>query len=279
MRRRSLLAALLLAAACGARGLPDPRETGTAGDGPVPADPGGSSVVAWGRIGTGREALLYGSGRVTAVEVSVGDSVRAGQVLVTLSGDAASDAALSAAAAALEAARIDAARAGADCLRCAGLYEAGAVSELELECARAAARAADAALSAAVAGTVSAAAGRDAGLVEAPFDGTVSRVDAAEGSMAGRGPLVVLVGEGAPELEILLPEREMSRIAPGCAAEFETAALPGRTFAGIVVSVSPSPDPVTFLLPVTVRLDDPEGLLATGLYGTVRILTAGPGPS
>lgn len=277
MPRRDLLAVILLAAACGGRSLPDPRETGPAGDVPDTAGSGGSSVVAWGRLGTGREALLYGSGRVTSVEVSVGESVRAGQVLVTLSGDAASDAALSAADAALEAARIDASRAGADYLRCAGLFEAGAVSELELEGARAAARAADAALAAAGAGTVSAAAGRDAGLVEAPFDGTVSRVDAAEGSMAGSDPLVVMVGEGAPEVELLLPERETSRIAPGCAAAFETAALPGRAFSGIVVSVSPSPDPVTFLLPVTVRIDDPEGLLATGLYGTVRIVPAEPG--
>lgn len=268
--RIGILAALLLLCACGGR-RPE------AGSGSVvPAVPGGASggtglISASVRVEACDEALLFGSGRVTGVFVEEGDSVAAGQVLVGLSGDALVDGAVSAGLSGVEAARVEASNAEAAFRRCSELYEAGALSSEQMEGAETAMLASRSALQAARAGLYGALSGRSASTVDAPFDGVVGRVWAREGLMSGSGPLVMVTGGEGYVLRALLPERCIGALGVGDPATFETQALPGESFGGVVTSVSPGIDPVTGLLPLTVTIDDPSGMLFPGIYGTVRM--------
>ncbi len=276
MRRLILIPAIAVFAACGGAdggesAMPDRHLPDSSAQGP------GEAAVSV-RLEAGEEALLFGSGRVISVEVEAGDTVRAGQVLVSLSGDAVVENAVSARARELEAARVEADNSEAQYLRCAELFEAGAVSAADLEGAGTAMTAADAAFRAAWAEYSSAVSGREASVIQAPFDGVVGRVWAGEGDMAGTDPLLMLTSGSGLQARALLPESELGCIDPGASAEFESISAPGMRFEGRVSTVSPCVDPVTFLLPVTVTIEDPEGRLAPGFYGTLSIARSRRGP-
>lgn len=270
MGRIELAALLCAAAACGG---------GSGGR----SEPGGAALLdppsgtkdtisVSARLEASREALLFGSGRVEAVLVEEGDSVIAGQVLVSLSGDRLAEGAVASGARTEEAAGIAAENSRLDYRRCLSLYEAGAISELDLEGARIAMEAAEAAYAAARAGLSGAVSGRNAYVVQAPFDGVVGRVWAGKGMTCGAEPLLMLTGGDGFVARVLLPEYALGSIEPGMEAWFETTAVPGERFPGTVSSVSPGIDPVTCLLPATVSVSDPGGRLVPGLYGTVSIL-------
>ncbi len=268
--RTGICAALILVCACGG-GSPG---TGDASAVPVPSDaaPGEHGTISASvRVEACDEALLFGSGRVTGVFVEEGDSVTAGQVLVGLSGDALVDGAVAAGLSGVEAARVEASNAEAAYRRCSELFEAGALSSEQMEGAETAMLASRSALQAARADLYGALSGRSASTVDAPFDGVVGRVWASEGLMAGPEPLVMVTGGGGFVLRALLPERYIGSFEIGDPAGFETTALPGEVYGGVVTSVSPAIDPVTGLLPLTVTLDDPSGTLFPGIYGTVRM--------
>lgn len=273
-----LCAALLAACACGGREPAAARESAQ----PVPenGDAGieTSVISASVRVEACDEALLFGSGRVTGVFVEEGDSVSTGQVLVGLSGDALVDGAVAAGLSGLESAEVEASNAEAAYERCRELYEAGALSSEQLEGAETVMLASRSALQAARSDLYGALSGRSASTVDAPFDGVAGRVWANEGMMAGNDPLVMVTGGGGFILRALLPERNIGIVAAGEPAMFETSSLPGESFIGTVTSVSPGIDPVTGLLPVTVTLEDGDGLIP-GLYGTVRIDPGGRGAS
>jgi RND family efflux transporter MFP subunit len=230
-----------------------------------------AAVTAPARLEASREALLFGGGRIEEVLVEEGDSVIAGQLLVSLSGDAVVEGAVSASHEGLAAASLSAENRRLDYERCLELYDAGAISELELEGARAALEAAEAAFGAARAGLSGAVSGRTASVVQAPFDGVVGRIWANEGSLAGSEPLLMITGGGGFRARVLLPERELGRLSVGDPAVFSSTALPGMQIEGRVSSVSPALDPVTLLLPVEAVFTDSTGLLVPGLYGTVSI--------
>jgi membrane fusion protein, multidrug efflux system len=270
--RRSFLTALLMLLACGGEGgepISDARQSAAPDPGAGDAAP--EAVCASVRIEAEQEALLFGTGRITEVLVGEGDSVRTGQILVGLSGDRLAASAVSARADEVEAARITALNSEREFERCSGLFQAGALSAMQLEGAQTAMIAAGSALQEARAGVSGALSGQSALTVQAPFDGAVGRVWAREGNLAGDDPLVMLTGGDGYIVRALLPEREIGWIEPGTPAVFVTSSLAAVSFEGTVTSVSASLDPVTCLLPVTVRITDTEGLLAPGLYGTLSI--------
>jgi RND family efflux transporter MFP subunit len=273
MRRLSLSALLTLLLSCDGS---EPGRTDPAGA-PSPADTASDQVEATAsvRLESENEALLFGAGRITEVYIEEGDSVRAGQILVSMSGDALVDGAVAARSQGLEAARIAAANSLMDYQRCSELYQAGAVSEMDLEGARTMMTASDAEYRMARAEFSSVVSGRAASIVQAPFSGVIGRVWAREGSLAGTEPLVMITGGEGYLARALFPERELGRIEPGAAAWFETTALPGQRFEGVVTSVSPGIDPVTCLIPVTAAFQDSAGVLSPGLFGSLRIVETG----
>jgi membrane fusion protein, multidrug efflux system len=233
--------------------------------------PTSAVVTAGARLEAASEAILFGGGRIVEVLVEEGDSVSAGQLLVSLSGDAVVQGAVSAGHAGFEAASLAAENRRLDYQRCLELFDAGAISELELEGARTSLEAAEAACGAARAGLSGAVSGRSASVVQAPFDGVIGRIWADEGCLAGAEPLLMMTGGEGFRVRVLLPEREIGRISAGGPATFTSTALPGLEFEGTVSSVSPALDPVTLLLPVEAVFLDSTGTLVPGLYGTVAI--------
>lgn len=220
------------------------------------------------------EAMIYASmpGRVVEVLVNEGDSVTVGDQLVKLDTDQQSTAGTSSALAAISAARANSENASANYERLQALYEAGAVSEQQLDGARAAAEAAQAQLNQAYAGYNQARSVRDNAVLEAPFSGRIGRVWARAGNMAGTGPLLSLANSSAIVAEALLPESDLPHLQVGLPAYVSVTAYGGESFPGVVTAVASSVDPVSGLVAVEVSFDDPEGKLMAGMTGRVSIL-------
>ncbi len=73
-------------------------------------------------------------------------------------------------------------------------------------------------------------------------------------------------------LRINVPERELSKLAVGQAAELTFDAVPGRTFQGQIALISPSIDPATATFGVRIRVTETGGLLRPGMFARVAVV-------
>ena len=232
-------------------------------------------AYASARLEGEEEALIYAStmGRIEEVLVSEGDSVTSGQHLVRLDTDQQTTAGTSSAIASVNAARANADNALNDYERMLSLFDAGAVSQQQLDGARVAAEAATAQLRQAEAGYSQARSVQNNAVISAPFSGRIGRIWAREGNMSSGNPLLSISGSSGIVARILLPERDIYYLSPGLPAYVSVTALDGRSIPGVVTSVSPSVDPVSGLVSVQVAFDDTEGVLRPGMTGRVSVLT------
>ncbi len=270
-RQALLLATALVAAACGEG--PPPRTQPAAVRIRVAEPTPISRILTAPCVLRGTEEAVISVTRpvrVREVHVAPGDSVRAGQALVSLQTDQALAARAGAAAAGVSAARAAARYAADDLARVEALSESGAASPDRRESAQATAEAAEAELASARAAYRQALSGASLGLVEAPFDGMVTRVAAREGSPAVGG-LVAITGGQALEAELLLAQSRLPELRPGLPVFFESPHIPGRIFRGTMTAVSAAVDPVSGLVPARIGLTDTTGSLFAGLDGTATV--------
>lgn len=279
MRKTTLTicaALLTLSAACGKKA--DDSTVRTVRVIVEPATPGSISTESYAsaRLEGAEEALIYPSmpGRIEEVLVSEGDFVEAGRRLVRMDSDQQAGAGSSAALAALSAARANHDNVRSNYDRMTALYEAGAVSAQDLDAVRTGLQAASAQLTQAQAGYTQARTARDNAWIAAPFSGRIGRVWARAGNSAsGASPLLSISGNGGVLARILLPERDIFHLAEGQPAYVTVGALDNMSVPGVVTAVSPSVDPISGLVSVEVRFDDPEGVLRPGLSGRVAVVT------
>jgi len=96
-----------------------------------------------------------------------------------------------------------------------------------------------------------------------PVGGVIEPADSALFAVQDFDTLVV---------NVQVPEVQMSRLAVGQPAEVRIDAVPGRSFEGRIVLITPGIDEATATFPVKVDVDDPEGLLRPGMFARVSIV-------
>jgi len=271
-----LAAAALLATACGPAG-PGEEEQPVSVRVEVVATSEISTVAyANTRLEGLEEALVYAMTPGTVVEVLVaeGDSVSAGQQLVRMDTDQQVNAVAAGAVAGISAARanVESARSTRD--RMQTLYEAGGVSEQQLEYSQTALEAAEAQLNQAYAGYTQARTTRDNAWITAPFDGLVGRIWARPGNGSTGSPLLSISNNSALVARVLLPESDLLALRPGLPAYMTFGALDDESFPGIVTSAASSVDPLSGLVAAEVTFPDPDPRLRSGMAGRVTILTS-----
>lgn len=277
-KQKAVICAVLLTllAACGPDGEDTSLRTVRVMVEPATAGSISTESYASARLEGAEEALIYPSmpGRIEEVLVSEGDFVEAGRRLVRMDSDQQAGAGSSAALAALSAARANHENARANFERMSALYEAGAVSAQDLDAVRTGLQAASAQMAQAQAGYTQARTARDNAWIAAPFSGRIGRVWARAGNSAsGATPLLSVTGNGGVIARILLPERDIFHLAEGQPAYVTVGALDNMSVPGVVTAVSPSVDPISGLVSVEVRFDDPEGVLRPGLSCRVAVIT------
>lgn len=109
--------------------------------------------------------------------------------------------------------------------------------------------------------------------ITAPIDGVVSERMIKVGNMVSTTEPVFRVTALDPLIATLhVPERELSRLAPGQVAALRADAIPGERFVGVVDRISPVIDAASGTFRVTVELRDPSGRLRPGMFGRFDIV-------
>jgi HlyD family secretion protein len=74
----------------------------------------------------------------------------------------------------------------------------------------------------------------------APFDGVVTAVSGVVGQPAGKSSVLSLADISHPRVQVNIDETDLQNFNTGCSARVAFAALPGKTFKGVVDWVAPS---------------------------------------
>lgn len=211
------------------------------------------------------------AGKIAARYVNVGDTVRAGQVLLALDPK---DVAQSVAAttAQLASARASYKLAADNAARYSSLYAQGAVSEAirdqyatQLEAASAALRQAQSQANVS---------SNQLGYTQlvSDTDGVVTALSGEVGQVVGAGtPIATVVRSGAREVQISVPEGAALRV--GQKASISFWALPGVNATGYVREIASMADPVTRTYKVCVAVPDLPAAAKLGMTAKVELAT------
>jgi len=223
--------------------------------------------------------------RVTGILVKPGDSVKAGQTLITLDN---SDYSAKVAQARASMDYWIANKKGADANlevtkakyeRTKALYEQGAVSKQDME-----------AMQAAYDGAMAGGADAQVALYQAmlddaensaahcnitsPIDGVVGSINLSLGEMASATGVAAAVSDTANlETDLLVSENEIGYVKTGSAVEVYVRAVGDKAFKGKVATVAMMPDPVKRNYRVKVVLDNKDGKIKSGMYAEAVVYT------
>lgn len=234
-----------------------------------------AAVYADARLEGVEETLVYATvpGRIEEVLVIEGDSVTVGQHLVKLDSDQGVNAETIIANASVSVAKAYADNAQTTRDRLSALYQAGAVSEQQLEDARAAAAIARENLNQAYAAYALARSTQSSAYVTAAFSGKVGRIWASAGNTVSGEPLLSISNTSEITTQILLPEIYLFDLSVGLPAYVSVGVLYGESYPGIVTAVSHSVDPISGKVPARITFHNPDGRLRSGMTGSVCIIT------
>jgi multidrug efflux system membrane fusion protein len=221
---------------------------------------GGARAVSWdGTVEAVRQTVVAAQvpGAVVALEVKVGDAVRAGQLLARIDARAAEQtAAASDAQVAATRANLEVARSDLDRQR--QLFQKAYISKAALERAEAQFAATQAQVDALAAQAGAARTHSGLHLVRAPYAGVVAEVPIALGDMAMPGrPLLTLYDPSAMRVTVAVPQGLATRGLDAAATKVELPSRAGerRWVVPTRATVLPTVDPATHT--VQVRLDLP----------------------
>lgn len=109
--------------------------------------------------------------------------------------------------------------------------------------------------------------------IKAPISGVISDRLIKVGNMINIDQEVFDITDFDPLLAVLnVPEHEMSKLEKGQQAIIQVDAIPGKTFEGSVLRISPTVNPETGTFEVTVSIKDESRQLKPGMFGRVRIV-------
>jgi len=220
------------------------------------------------------------TGRLVALHVRIGDSVKRGQVLAELSspdfGQALSDKARAEDALALANKALERARA---------VLGVGANAGKDLEAAETAQRDAVAEERRArdrvaiLAGGTAIDARTHTLELRAPANGTVTALNAGAGSFLNdpTAPLLVLAGLDHVFVTAQVPEELLGQVTPGAAVDVALVAYPGQVLHGKAPRVSPVLEPDTRRAKLRVAFDNADGRLRPNMYATVNVAVKAAG--
>ncbi|HEY3286171.1 MAG TPA: efflux RND transporter periplasmic adaptor subunit [Gemmatimonadaceae bacterium] len=154
------------------------------------------------------------------------------------------------------------------------LFDAGAMSAVDMKAAQAGYDAAAAQLAAAKSAYASAAESAGHTQLRAPFDGWVSeRVAEAGESVKGEDPVFTVVDPRTLELKGQVGAIDAAKVRVGQTVVFTIDAMPGQEFKGTVARVDPVADASTRQVGVYVRLANGSGKVVAGQFAHGRIRT------
>ncbi len=227
------------------------------------------SLAGVARAGVESRLSFRVSGIVEEVPVELGYGVRKGKILARLDP---TDYELKVQEAEADVAQGQAGlrRAEADYDRVRALYENNNASKSELDAARASAESAEAQVEASRKRLEQARLQLGYTVLRAPLAGAIADVDVEVNENVLSGQKIFLLTSGShPEVEVAVPEVLIHKVTVGQPVTIAFDALPDRTFAARVTEVGVAATGTSMTFAVTVRLDEPEPAVRSGMAAEV----------
>ena len=109
-------------------------------------------------------------------------------------------------------------------------------------------------------------------IIASPVDGFVGRRNLDPGAFVSQNaPVASVVDIHLVRLVVNLVEKDLRRVNPGMTAEVGVDAFPGETFSGKVARVAPVLDPATRTAQMEIEVMNPDFRLKPGMYARVQI--------
>ena len=218
---------------------------------------GGSRVRTFSgtaRAGQETDLSFRVPGRIEALNVKVGDAVRAGQLIARLE-PRDYEIAVRQAQANLAQSKARSRNAEADLDRVRALFENDNASQNDLDAAMAQSQSAGAQVDAAAQALESTERRLGYTSLKAPVDGAIAAVPVEVNENVKQGQKVVQMTSGTrPEVEVAMPEVLISQVREGAPVTVTFDALTGATFDAVVTEVGVAATGTATTFPVTVRL-------------------------
>jgi len=212
-----------------------------------------------GTIDPWREASLGAqiSGRVEKIFVEVGEKVRAGELLVQMSGEQ------------LTQAEAQFRSAEKDWKRMKSLLDKGTITQQAFEKIEAGYEAAQANYELVLEST----------RIKAPFSGTITAKYLEEGEVftlmpgAAGSPAILEIMQLDPVKVVLqIAERDLPAVRRGMSVRLSADAFPGREFVGRVNRLDPTVDPRSRMGSVELEIQNPRSFLRPGMFARVTVV-------
>lgn len=236
----------------------------------------GDEMIATGGVEASRRAMPGTKimGRVDRVPVEEGQRVGSGALLAALERRDL-EAAVRQAEAAVASAEAQLANAKAQYARIQELEAKGSATRKNLEDATSAFQMSEAGVAQAEANLEAARVTLTYAVVRSPFDGWVVTKRVEGGDMVQPGaPLFVVEDLDPVKVVAQIPETEVSRFAPGDQVTVEVASVGAHTV-GEIARLVPSGDPRSRTFQVDILLDNPDGVLKSGMFARVVLAEKG----
>lgn len=113
--------------------------------------------------------------------------------------------------------------------------------------------------------------------VRAPIGGQIIRRDVTLGALVGPEREALMVVADTTTVWVLadVPELRLADVAVDMPVRITLAAIPGRTFDGVVSFISPDVNEATRTAQIRVEVDNAEGLLRPGMFAQAEIMQTG----
>lgn len=213
------------------------------------------------------------AGRIASLKVAEGDRVHTGEIVATLDDRQYKDQLLQAEAAAAQA-KASFENAKLSRARNEDLFQRGIAARKDLEDARTQESVASAAMRQAEAALEIARLQVSRTQILSPLDGQVVKRFVSDGEQVdGTAAQPIVEVANLRELEFLgsAPAAYLAKLHPVEAVTVVTESLPGKSFAGHVVAISPAVDPATGVGNVRIRIPNPGGLLRMGTFLSAQV--------
>ncbi|MHB0991626.1 MAG: efflux RND transporter periplasmic adaptor subunit [Burkholderiales bacterium] len=116
-------------------------------------------------------------------------------------------------------------------------------------------------------------------MLRAPGNGVISTLNALPGQSVTAGATLMRIDDPTRLwLNVAIPQAEVGGIHSGTAAQIGIDALPGRIFSGSVAAMLPEVDARTRTQTARIVLENPDGLLAPGMFASVSLHPASGKP-
>ena len=231
-------------------------------------------VTILGDLHGEREVRVFSSvpERIRVLHVQEGDTVGAGDPIVTLEAGLQSSS-LQQASAAVNVTEAAHDQLVADLARARSLAASGALARQQLETLEAQVRTGEAQVEQSRAARRTAGEQRRRTIVRAPISGTIALLTVQQGDMVAPSlPLCSVVQAQNLELRLRVTEQDYVRISQGLSVEVRPPALPGLLRNGTVTRISPVIDPLTRTAMVDVALSNEDGRLRPGMVAEASIV-------